>query len=84
MKLFSRIKALFTTTDPGPPEFDAAGPVLSQLYDDILEHREGMARDDREEYREFVAQAEVNIQLLAPDEVSKRAAMVILAESLKK
>lgn len=66
------------------PEHDAVGPVLSQLYDDILVHREELINTDNPDYQEFVDQASINLQLLAPDEVSKRAVLVILAESLKK
>lgn len=69
---------------PELPEHDAVGPVLSQLYDDILVHREELINTDNPDYQEFVDQASINLQLLAPDEVSKRAVLVILAESLKK
>lgn len=67
-----------------PQDHDAVGPVLSQLYDDILLHRAELERDDRPEYKEFVSEASFTLHQVAQSDVDKRVALVLLAESLKK
>lgn len=84
MTLFERFKNFFKTEGTELPAHDPVGPVMSQMYDDILVHREELARDDRGDYKEFAAQALFNLDQMAPDEASKRAVLVIVAESLKK
>lgn len=83
MGILSKLKRVFKAETVDFPEYDSVGEVLSQLYDDILIHRKALALGDDEEYREFAAQALHNLNMMAPDEASKRAALVILAEALK-
>lgn len=80
--MINKIREFFKGEAIDVPEHDPVGPVMSQMYGDILVHRQEMDRDDRGEYLEYVRQAMENIDSLAPDNASKRAALVLLAESL--
>jgi hypothetical protein len=84
MGVMSKLKRVFKVEEVDFPEHDSAGEVLSQLYDDILDHRKALASEGNEDYKEFAAQALHNLNMMAPDEASKRAALVILAEALKR
>lgn len=80
--LLQRIKDFFKGETLTVPDHDPVGDVMSQMYDDILAHRDHVASGDPE-YREFLEAATVTLNEVAPRTMDKRAVLVVLAEDLK-
>lgn len=84
MRLFETVRKFFETDSVELPDNDPVGPVLSQMYGDILDHRELLSQPDRDDYRAYTETALRTLHEVAPDEVSKRALLVLVAEELRR